>query len=212
MSESDAVNGGTPPVQLDEVLQRPLKYAMSDSLRDIEFGLALMLWSGLSWIGRSESASPAYWIAAGILSGSCLYWLPYPFEKLRSLIIYPRRGYVAFEPLYDARTRLLGKGLLAAAISAVVMSNAKFEMERFAGFWPAFVFLGLAIFGKPTKRWPLLLASVVCFGIGFSWYWSVPAEFSNMFWFSWGVVGAVVGLWRMWRFCKANPKPQADGI
>jgi hypothetical protein len=203
----------TPPLHLDKILRRPVTYAISDGFMDIESGLAFMLVGGLSWLGRSLPASPAYWAAAGVVSGSCVFWLSYPFERLRKVITYPRGGYVAFEPLFTARRRFLYKLILAVAIAVVVALNVKFEMERFGGFWTAAVFLGLATLGNPTKRWPLLLAALLCAGFGFLWYWdnvSYSSEFSGMFWL--GVTWIVLGFWRLWKFCKANPRPQPDGI
>ena len=189
-----------------------MRYALSDGLLDIEFGLALALWGGLCLLGRSVSAAPAYWAAAGVMSGSCIFWAPWLSEKLRTLIVYPRGGYVAFEPLFSPRLRTLFKCIEATAIAGIVMLSAMMETERVVV--PAMVVLGLPqFFLSLKKRWTALLGAVLCLGIGWLMYRDKEI-YSDSFWFLavFGVTDIVRGLWRLRKFLEAHPKREAGTI
>jgi hypothetical protein len=204
---ASALNANPTPERLSDLSNAPMRYALSDGLSDVVSSVAVCLCAGLCWFGRSRALGWPFWSVAALVSASAAFWVPLANERLRERFVYPRGGYVAFEPAFGQRTQRVLRWVIAGAILVLVGLTYWFRTERMWMVAGGLGFLGLAPFARPGKRGVVALIGILCLALEAFGFFD-PASYANAFSSAAGFFAmfGLLGLVRFWRFCRRHPR------
>jgi hypothetical protein len=186
----------------------PLRQALSDGLSDVLTGFAVALTAAACWLGRARALGFTFWAAAALLAAGAVLWMPGVYERLRERFVYPRGGYVAFEPTFGPMAQRRLRWGAAGAVLVLIAATFWFRTERLWLLAGGLGFLGLVPVARPGHRGTIAVAGVLSLAVGMVGLFNAATDaavfpmtavmFSMM---------AALGLVRFWRFCRRYPRP-----
>jgi len=199
---------------LGELQRRPLRYWNVDGIPELIMGLLWVVWGGAFLLGDALPKGGTYrmyWMvvpAVLVLSGVLSTWIT---KKLKERITFPRAGWVEMpEPSKAARMSAAGIALLSAAVAAGLVTRGREHGVEDVITPVTAVLVSLAfVVASLRQRAPHYLALAgVALALGFA-FMRLQLGYSGLSWmFVWlGVAAVVLGVFRLTRFVKKNPRP-----
>lgn len=191
------------------ISKRPFTFWAQDGLPSLVFGLNFMLTGLVFLIGFSLPRNPFYPFAALLLWGVIILASRWGLMKLKRRIVFPRSGYIAFQPRgWMFHASVIAIGIVLAAFVPIVIRQSSFHGWTLnAGPAAAFLFALASLDSWFRYRFPdgILLAGVsVAVGV---WMFHTHAQFINgLLWLiiATGGAGVFTGGLRLYVFLRTS--------